>query len=213
MDFATEESEGANSLKSPSKILFWTYFVLVILIALILIISHLLEIPIEHFTADPAVTYNAHPLTGAISHIGVLIWCSAAVACIFSFVILRINTRRRDSWFLFWSGVVTAVLVIDDLFMFHEAIFPWYFHVPQKLVYVGYVLMITGYFYYFRNQILNSEYYILLTAVVFLGFSVVGDFVLPQEGIAYLVEDGFKLFGIATWFIYYWRTSLKWVLE
>jgi hypothetical protein len=28
-----------------------------------------------------------------------------------------------------------------------------------------------------------------------------------------LVEDGFKLLGIATWLIYFFRTSLAWIKE
>lgn len=213
MAFAENMKADNIRLKSPFTLLFWFYLAITFLIILIIIFSKVLDIPIEHFTADPAVTFNAHPLTGFVSHIGALLWCSAAAACIFAFAITKATKKTQHSSFLLCSGLISAVLLIDDLFMFHEAIFPWYFHIPQKLVYVGYLLLIGGYFYYFRKQILNSEYKILIAAIILLAFSVLGDFVLPQEGIAYLVEDGFKIFGIATWFVYYWRTALQRILE
>ncbi len=202
----TDKFEIAKSSSSVVQ-LSLLYFIIGTIFLLIPWASSWLDIPVEHFTADPARSYNAHPLTGIISHIGVLLWCSTAAICLYSSVLLKLDGETRDARFLFYSGLLSMVLLFDDLFMFHEALFPWYFHIPQRFVYVGYILMTVVYFFYFRKDILNSEYKILTIAIILLGLSVLGDFVLPQEGIAYLFEDGFKAFGIATWAVYFMRLS------
>lgn len=195
--------------RSPVLVLSLLYVFLLFLLGSVVFLSERLNIPIESFTADPAVTFNAHPLIGFFSYIGILAWFASAVICLFSSLLLKAKGHTTTALFLFCAGLLSMILVIDDLFMFHEAIFPWYFHIPQYLVYAGYAILALSFFYYFRKRIMDSEYLILVLAVFFLGCSVAGDFILPQEGIAYLVEDAFKIFGIFTWFVYFYRTSLE----
>jgi len=109
--------------------------------------------------------------------------------------------------FLFFSGLLTLVLLLDDLFMFHEDIFPKYLHISQNLVYVGYFSLIPIYLIKFRSMIFQTEYIVLFLALGFFGLSVICDLILPLTNIEYLIEDGFKLFGIITWFIFFIRTS------
>lgn len=194
-----------NSLKKrPGIILGILYTGLLLLILFVYVAGNLLNIPIEHFSADLAAIYGAHPFEGILSNIGILLWCTTAAICIFSFIIS--NSRSRATYFLLWSGIITTILLIDDLFQLHEAILPWYFKISESAVYGGYILLITGYLIWFWREIIQTDYNYLAIACIFLGFSVAGDMVLPQEGIAYLVEDGFKIFGIVSWFFYYTRT-------
>lgn len=193
--------------KRPGVILSILYASLLLLILFIFISSNILNIPIEHFSADLAAVYGAHPFEGMLSNIGVLLWCTTAAVCIFSFIVS--NSRRRGAYFLLWSGIITAVLLIDDLFQLHEAILPWYFNIPEGAVYGVYILLISGYLAWFWREIIKTDYNYLVIACMLLGFSVVCDMILPQEGIAYLIEDGFKIFGIVTWFFYYTRTCYK----
>ena len=193
----------------PYGLLLFSYLLLFSLLSLMLVLSHVLNIPVEEFTADPAVTFQAHPLTGFGSHLAAMMWCASAVICFFAAALLKLKDRLTHFNFLIWSGIISAMLFIDDLFMFHEAIFTWYFSIPQSAVYLGYVLFIMAYIYWFRKQILNSEYVLLVVALFFFASSVFGDFVLAQEGYAYLIEDGLKLFGIVTWLIYFFRVAMR----
>lgn len=213
MNVETIERPEVNIKISPVVILLSIYGGLFALLAFAVFAGNQLNMPLQQFTADPAVTFEAHPFVGMISYIGILFWCSSAVACLFSAAFLRVAGSAENYSFLLCSGFISLFLLLDDLFMFHEAIFPWYLNIPQKLVYGLYFILIGSYFLYFRKQILDTEYKILALAVIFLALSVLGDFILPQEGIAYVVEDSLKIFGIATWFIYFIRVSFKEVTQ
>ncbi|HEX6983496.1 MAG TPA: hypothetical protein VF181_12125 [Balneolaceae bacterium] len=206
-------NERSTKEISPVVILAAIYAGLVALLSFAAFAGNILNIPLQQFTADPAVTFSAHPFVGMISYTGVLLWCSSAVVCLFSAAFLNAGRSEQNISFLLCSGLISLFLLSDDLFMLHEAIFPWYLDIPQKLVYVIYLVLMSSYFLYFRKRIWNSEYKILGIAIAFLALSVLGDFMLPQEGMAYVVEDGLKVFGIATWFIYFTRVSFKEVTD
>lgn len=209
MDYVKSKALSAGGVKTPYRFLITAFSFITIIVAALIYFSNVLELPIEQLTADPAVSFNAHPVTGIGSYIGMIMWCTAAVVCLFSAAFLKVTGNETDFLFLLCSGLLSLMLLIDDAFMFHEAIFPWYFHLPQYAVYAGYMLITLAYLFYFRKHILNSEYLILALALLLFGASVAGDFVLPQEGLAYLVEDAFKLFGLAAWMVYFVWLSLK----
>ncbi len=164
------------------------------------------SIPVEKFTRDTAVILDGHPFTGVISNIGVLFWCSTLAVCLFASAIHFTRGNTEGSIFLFFSGLITALLLFDDFFMFHDEIFPRYFHISEKVTYAGYLVLVAAYLLKFKEQIFRTDYALLLLAFGFFASSILSDVVLPQEGIVFLVEDGFKLFGIVSWFIYFTRT-------
>ena len=188
------------------------YALFFLLVGFAFMFSIMLQVPIEHFTADPAKIYEAHPLTGFLSNIGVLIWAFIASVCLFSYVVIIHHEKNTPSNYLLFAGLLTFFLCLDDLFMLHEGIFPWHLRIPQTVVYIIYLILFGSFFLYYLKHILKGEYIILLIALLFLGASVVGDFVLPQQGIWYFIEDTLKLFGIGTWFAYYFRYSLQQLL-
>jgi hypothetical protein len=100
-------------------------------------------------------------------------------------------------------------LLFDDLFLFHEAIFPYFLKIPEKLVYFGYA---TGIFYWilrFRKTILKTECNLLFLSLFFFGFSLITDAFLEFVKGAIFLEDGFKLFGIVSWFGYFVRVCFR----
>ena len=105
---------------------------------------------------------------------------------------------------------MTVVLLLDDLFLFHEEVFPEYLHIPQKAVFAGYGIIILLYLISFRASILDTEFLILLFAFGFFGLSIIVDEILrsmiPQQ---HLFEDGAKLLGIVSWFAYFARVCVK----
>lgn len=191
----------------PLYLLIILYLAMSGLMVFFLLASDLLNMPIEHFTADPAAIYGAHPFAGMGSNVGILMWCITASLCLFTFFLL--NRNRKNAGFFLFSGLITVILLLDDLFQLHEAIFPWYLNIREELFYVVYAIGMTWFFVQFRFQILDTEYIYLFMAIIFLGCSVLGDIILPQNGNAYLVEDGFKLFGITTWFFYFANVAYR----
>jgi hypothetical protein len=77
-------------------------------------------------TRDIAAIAKIHPLSGFLSNLGILLWCAAASICSFAAMTLRKIKPRDIFWFLLSSAVLSAYLMFDDLFQFHEELAPTY---------------------------------------------------------------------------------------
>lgn len=113
------------------------------------------------------------------------------------------------------SGCLTTTLLLDDLFLLHEFVLPTYLKIPEKVVYLIYVILVFVYLIKFRRIIQNTEFIVLLLAFAFFGFSVSIDSSLisiPKSWIEnkdiYFLEDSSKFLGIISWFTYFTRTCL-----
>jgi hypothetical protein len=166
------------------------------------------RLDIGQFTRDPAALTDSNPFNGVLSSIGVLFWAATVAICCFSALILG-QQQRQMALFLLSAGLITSVLMLDDLFMFHEVVFPQYLHFGEKITVVLYAMLVGGFLWRFRQQVLGTDYTILLIALGLLGFSVLADRIFSGIGSwEYLIEDGPKLFGIVAWFGY-WSQSAQ----
>jgi len=174
-----------------------------VVLGLTILVSASADVPVAVFLRDPAATLHAHPLTGLLSHLGVLVWWAAASVCLFCGAVLgRAQADQRLRSFLVWSGVITAVLATDDLFQIHEELAPRYLGLDDKAVLLAYGAAVVWYFVRFRAIILESEYALLLLALLFFGSSILVDMFLQDRWASPWrigVEDGLKLLGIVGW--------------
>lgn len=161
------------------------------------------HIPFKEITGDPALTFEAHPFTGIVSNIGVLLWCATTAVLLFSYFLLKESSSKKNALFLLYSGLITGILLIDDLFMFHDYIF-YSVGLNQYVMYSIYLIIFAGYFLYFRDLLIQvPNKILLLLAFFFLGGSVGLDVLIKSEGMQYFFEDGLKLFGITSWFLFF----------
>jgi len=191
--------------------LFLLYSLPSIFLCAVAVIGLKMDVPMYMFMRDPAAILHAHPLTGVVSNLGVLFWSASAAICFFTWSILRQTLADRFPIFFLWAGLLTSLLLLDDFFQFHDAIFPHYFHVPEKLTYLSYVVFTVCLIVAFRKCILRTDYIISLSALCFfalsVGVDVVQDHIEPFLGQwRILFEDGFKFLGIVGWFGYFFRT-------
>lgn len=200
-----------SQVKKSIPILILIYIALFGLLFAIAAVAEYYRIPVAWFTRDPTVVLGGPPYVGFISNIGMLFWSFTAAVCLFSSVIHKQKRNQVTSLFLLCSGLLTLLLLIDDMFMLHDSFFPNFLKIPEKLVYLGYLVLVLGYLMKFKDEILKYEYAILFIAFFFFALSVMSDMLLPQQGFEFLVEDGFKLFGIVTWFIFFSRTGFFYV--
>ncbi len=184
---------------------------LLVLVAAV-VLSQVLGVPIGDFTRDPTTVAKLMPYVGSVSMVGVLLWTAAATACGIGWGVLR---RRPDghrmAGFFLHFGVVTAALGLDDLFLLHET--AEHFGFNEKLLLLVYGGLLGAGLVRFREQILKTDFLLLIIGVGFLGLSVSVDVVQDQLDAILgtwriLVEDGFKLLGIAGWFGYFLRCAL-----
>lgn len=183
------------------------------LLLLAIIVCWITNVSIEHLTRDIAATTKVSPFYGVISNVGILLWCASASICLFGFVVLQklknhVYLKSNIRSFLLFSGLITLFIMFDDLLMLHEEVFP-NLNVPETIVYLGYAGILAFYILKFRKTILKTEWTIFVLGFLFLGASISLD-LIPIEGSKItLLEDGFKLLGIAGWFSYFVRLCFQ----
>jgi hypothetical protein len=177
-----------------------------VILLLGLLWSRLTGTPLDILFRDPIAVAEVSYSTGIFSHIGAMVWCASASVCIFGGILLLRSGVREQGLFLLWSGGLSTVLLIDDLFMIHDGLFEFVIGVSDKIPVAAYGMLLLWILWRFRRTILNSRWKLLAAAMVFFGVSVVEDALTTVRGdLHYLVEDGFKFLGIVAWFGYFSR--------
>ena len=170
----------------------------------------LMKLPVSVFTMDIATISDHHPLTGILSNLGILLWCSCASVCLFSSLLLYRYKSKKLFFFLLASGFVTTLLLLDDLFLFHEVLGPGYIGVPERGVLASLAIVGCTYLIVFRHYILKTEYSHLSFSLACFAISLfVDETPLPINSLRFLIEDGFKFLGITLWCSYFLRTSFS----
>jgi hypothetical protein len=188
-------------------------------LAAMAVVSMLFQVSMPTMTRDVTAIANIHPLSGILSNLGMLLWCAAASICAFAAMTLR-NVKPRDAfWFLVSSALLSAYLLFDDFFLFHEELAYRYFGLSENVVYAALGIAVSAYFIAFRRIILRTNFGVLLLALVFLATSVVIDaflepWLLQRIGHwEYFFEDGAKWLGIASWCSYYVGASHQFLVS
>jgi hypothetical protein len=194
------------------KALLVLYLPVVALLVLVMAAVFSWHIPLSTLTRDMASIANVHPLIGVVSNVGVLLWCAATAICLFGFSLLRQRGLRVEARFLMWAGLMTLVLLIDDLFMIHEYIAPVHFRVNEKLVLISYACATGVYLLSHRRLILSANYLLLAAAMALFTASMLVD-IADGRGWWRLAEDGCKILGIASWLGYHAGRARHWLVR
>lgn len=202
-------------------LIFKVYFPILLLLIFVKVISSKNLIAIEFFIKDPGsililqtgtspinVNNNFVPFMGAISQVGIFFWSISISLCFFCSTIISRKTSASNKLasFLNFFGFITLILLLDDLFMLHESVFPWLLKIPEKLTFLSYGLLIIWGTIKFKTVIIKTEWIILLLSLFWFGGSIIVDlipFFNYLGGSRLLIEDGLKLFGIISWFYYF----------
>lgn len=191
--------------KLNRHVLFATYALSIAIIIGMLVVSLWVDIPIVNFTRDPADLHHFPVYDGILSNLGVLVWCSTAVVCLFSLTKHDVGKMMRR--YLASSGILSLILLIDDLFMVHDRLLPQYTLLPQVTMYVLYALFIIIWVITFRDIISYTPSVVLLAAAVLFGVSIITDVVADLIGVSLpgmrLLEETTKFLGIISWFMYF----------
>jgi hypothetical protein len=159
---------------------------------------------------------DVHAYTGLVSSLGVLLWCTGAAITVFTALKLRSWNRDRErAGFLLAAGVFTAVLALDDLFQIHEGL-AFLLDLPDVVVLAVYVGLCGALLFRWRREVRHTEYGLLGIALTCFAASLVVDALDPKELVNrwigpryHLIEDGFKLLGIAMWTTYFTRVGWR----
>lgn len=222
----------ANSLSVPNLIfneiksikikavknLLMVFTLAALVLFLVAMISSVYHVPFYKLTSDPAAIGGIPPLFGALSNLGVILWCAAATSCALAAMTLRNLGTKKLYLYLFYSFLLSSFLLFDDLFQFHEDL-SVSIGLNQKVIYVLLGIAIVAYLVYFRKILLQTNFIPFLIGLSFLGLSILADTIIykifgGQLGDwLYFLEDGAKWIGIVFWSYYFITTSFQFIIK
>lgn len=169
-------------------------------------------IAIAEFTRDP-LGYTEYPwYKGLVSNLGVIIWSATAGVCFFVWLLgSRSGRAREHARYLLAGGLVTVILLLDDLYMFHEVVFPEHLGIPEPTVYGTYLMLLLGFIARFQEIILRFDTPLFIAALFGFSTSMLADIAAYWVAIPgyYVIEDGGKFFGIVNWGAFLGRASAR----
>jgi hypothetical protein len=176
----------------------------VALLAVIGLAGYRLDFDVSRLTRDPLAVTGSHPFIGFVSNLGAVFWSCATAVCLFSYIVLSDHRKRSDfRFFVLFGGLLSLLLLFDDLYMLHELFYRKYLGLNEKFVFLIYGVLILFYLVRFRKRILESEFLYLAMALALFALSIAVDR-LPEDllPVHHLFEDGPKFLGILSWFGY-----------
>jgi hypothetical protein len=157
-------------------------------------------VPVGALTRDMAAVVHASPFTGVLSVLGVTVWIATISIVIFTLALSWNHVEGPKRRFLVWFALLSLVLMLDDLFMFHELIAPDYLGLRQRYVYLAYMAATGLGLLLYRRVIIDSGPLLLAAALACFTLSVGVDvFFCVDDSWLILLEDGAKFFGIVGW--------------
>jgi hypothetical protein len=158
---------------------------------------------------DPSFTLGAKWYTGLVSNLGILTWTVGAAAAFAGAWLCRMGGRTRAAKFLFWGGVVGAILLSDDLFQFHAVLVPADLDIPK---FFGQAILggaIASWGIAHLREIRRTHFHLLIAAGAGLALSFLVDSVYaPAPGQGWnIIEDGAKFLGVLAWATYFVVTT------
>jgi hypothetical protein len=212
-------SSAFDSLSKQIRSLVKVYIPIFLIIFLVWLIGEFSSISVYELVADSNEVGRIAPYAGIVSNFGLLLLCCAASICFFSSYLIDTHNKHDKKWKLFFrcSGYFILLLLIDDTFQIHENFSTLLFGVDANISVVNkklqnilettvfslYGSLFFFYGFYFRKLIYRTEILVLILAFVFFFMSLVVD-VLPENMKGhYILEEGFKLLGIASLMTYY----------
>lgn len=182
---------------------------ILILLGVVRLFSTMTSIPLRRLMLDPTEVTQVPFYTGIMANLGTLLWTAAASICLFIAIFLAQMVGKAWKNFFMISGLLTLLLLLDDLLRIHDEIFPVYLGIKGDVFGIGYVLFIGVYLFRFRTLIVQYPYAFLVMALGFFGVSIAIDVapsgvknLFTQTDIVFF-EDGAKLLGIANWLAYF----------
>lgn len=167
------------------------------------ILAELEDVPPALMTRDALQTLGGRVYVGFVSGLGILLWTMATtVSLVTAYVVRRSRPPRGVVGFHLGFGLLTAWLTLDDLYLFHDKIGPYFTGLPQWVFCASYGVAVLLLIVRFRTVILETPWLLLTCGIACLGVSAAMDAFLPDLDRTVIVEDWFKFLGILCWASY-----------
>lgn len=183
------------------RISFFLHAVGLLVIAFIVVASAAGWSDLYRWTAEPIKLDAAQPYDGLLSSLGILVWASASAICFFTALTWPNDGHEGESRLILSGGLVTLVLLLDDLFMGHEEIIPRLFGVSELAGTVCIAAFPLAFLFLFRRKLRAAPWGLLAIGVGYL--VVMSGFDAVEHGISipghHAWEEGAKFLGLLHW--------------
>src|SRR5688572_11660779 len=196
-------------MKNKAQMFVQIWLPILILLAVTKLFSDAASIPLRQLMLDPTEFTHVPFYTGIMANLGILLWSATASVCLFISIFLPQLVSKSWKDFFLVSGLLTLLLLLDDLLRIHDEIFPVYLGIKGDVFGMGYVLLIAIYLLRYRTLIFQYPYGFLVMALGLFAVSVAVDVAPPfLKGLfsvadVLFLEDSAKLLGIANWLAYF----------
>lgn len=178
-------------------------------------LAHLVRgVPFTYLTRDPATLGGLHPLMGSVSMLGIILWAAAAAVSLLAALHL-VRRGAAGAGFYVASGALSAWLMFDDAFLFHEVLAPDHLGISNEVVLAGLALATAAWLGIYRAAILKAGPFFLILALGFFALSLGVDAVADNaagdsEDVSWRIflEDGPKWMGITCWLAFHVNAAL-----
>jgi hypothetical protein len=168
-----------------------------------------LAAPDQHASAliEPEFAPSTSWSRGSLWVVGLLGWTWAAGACLVGVVRARgVPARAPRRRLLAGAGLLTLVMLADDLFQLHKPVFPDATGLPSALLLGVYAAALAVWLWTNRAAIVDTDVGVLLVALAFFALWIVVKIGPGLPGRT-SVAAGAKLCGIAGWAAYLTLTA------
>jgi hypothetical protein len=150
---------------------------------------------------------------GLLTHTFQILSAASAVACIFSWGLLRkIKSNQIPNSFLFYSAIITTGFLLNEVFRIHIMLLQ--VGIPKIFTITIYAISVLIYGFSFRRKLLTTPYLWLLTGLGLLFFAIAIDSLhLGGNPIPVFLEGIPKIISQINITIYFWQTCNQEILK
>lgn len=179
-------------------------FFLVFFLAGILVLSLKAKIEPSDVTRDFSGVFRLAPYVGFLSNLGIFMWCISLALTWFAWYFFSEIRKYRSLGIFYWySGFLTLVLALDDLFQLHEVIIPEYLGLPEYSIYIVYLISALIYSIKYYKKLFNQHVAFVFVAYSLFAFSMGFDSLGLKMLFETYMEDCLKFSGICFWTLYF----------
>ena len=114
----------------------------VLLVLVVGIVGFVFNIPFSDLTANPVSRLNVPFYQGILQRIGMILWGSIVILTLCNYYFLKSSGNLKElRKFLFFSGIFFGYLLMDELLLIHNYIFPKVLNIHQLFVLIVYVFL------------------------------------------------------------------------
>lgn len=199
---------------SSARLLTAVYLPCILTLLALIPLSGAARVSYANFLRDPLAIYGGMAYLGCVSNFGVLFWALGAAASLVAWRLLAVQPPAERAWarFFMLSFAVLGYLLLDDLFMLHEQVWPWIFSARGWKFSALDACVILLYLVSQRSYLLQGEKTLLVSGLGCLAASIVVDEISERlagvpRGLK-LSEDIFKFLGVVAWGVFQTRLAL-----